>query len=272
MQIIILGNGNAGSFIYKYFKNFYNPRYIKVINLTRTDFNATNIDVKFFKSIINQGDVVINCVGVLKPNIKSVGELNTYKINSIFPHQIYNICNYNSANFIHICSDCVYDGKMGNYKETSPTNAEDIYGISKSLVSKGTIIRTSFIGSKGGLMKWVLDNKNSNIKGYTNCLWNGITTLELTKQIQKIIMFKSFWNGVRHMYNPITLSKYDVCSLINKIYNLNIDIEKIIALSIEGTDIVGVLDRSLLSNYNKFFIPSIEKQLEELYEYESKQS
>tara|TARA_A100001515_G_scaffold19529_2_gene14408 strand:- start:5031 stop:5864 length:834 start_codon:yes stop_codon:yes gene_type:complete len=271
MRIIILGNGNAGKFLFDYFSN----RFDSVINLTRKDFDAVNIDTNKFKSIIKENDVVINCVGILKPNIKKVGEFTTYKINAIFPNIIYNICKFNSAHFIHICSDCVYKGDVGNYSEEVPPDATDIYALSKSMVNRGIILRTSFIGSKGGLMKWVLDNKNKQIDGYENCLWNGITTLELAKRIKEIIEYQNFWTGVRHLHNPKTISKYELCCLINKIYNLNISIRNIKATEIEGTKINGVLDRSLSTKCNNWIsnkIPCIEQQIKELYEFESKQS
>mgnify|MGYP003108730172 CR=1 FL=1 len=273
MRIIILGNGNAGKALYDYF-NISSSNHT-VINLTRKDFNAAKINVNFFKNIIQENDVVINCIGILKPKIKKTGEFLTYRINSIFPNMIYNICKYNSAHFIHICSDCVYKGDVGNYTEDVPPDATDIYALSKSMVSRGIILRTSFIGSNGGLMKWVLDNKNKEIDGYENCLWNGITTLELAKRIEEIIKYENYWTGVRHYYNPRTVSKYELCSLINEIYNLNISVRKTKAIEIEGTKISGILDRSLSSRFNNWIsnkIPSIEEQIKELYEFEGKQS
>ena len=272
MKVIVLGNGNAGKMICKYLKSASD---YTVLNLSRKDFNAIKVDVGFFKKIINSDDIVINCVGILKPKIKEIGEFNTYKINSIFPNIIFNICKFNNAHFIHICSDCVYKGDVGGYTEDIPPDATDIYALSKSMVNKGIILRTSFIGSSGGLMKWVLDNKDKEIDGYENCLWNGITTLELAKRIKEIIDFQNFWTGVRHYYNPKTISKYELCNLINEIYNLNISIRKIKATQIEGTIINGILDRSLASRYNNWIsnkIPSIDKQIKELYEFEGKQS
>ena len=201
--------------------------------------------------------------------------MNTYKINSLFPNIVHNICLGKSAHFIHICSDCVYKGDIGNYTEDVPPDATDIYAQSKIMVNKGIILRTSFIGSRGGLMKWVLDNRDKEIDGYENCLWNGITTLELAKRIQEIIEYKNFWTGVRHLHSPKTVSKYELCCLINEIYNLNICIRKIKATEIEGTKIDGVLNRSLSTRRNNWItnkIPNIKEQLKELYIYESKQS
>ena len=36
-----------------------------------------------------------------------------------------------------------------------------------------------------------------------------------------------FWKGVRHIYSPNTVSKYDLCVLTNNTYSLNIKINKV---------------------------------------------
>jgi dTDP-4-dehydrorhamnose reductase len=259
MKIIVLGNGNLATYIKRFFtlQNFIVEQY------SRIDFDVTNFNNNYFFHKINENDVVINCIGILKPKIKSTGIKNTFIINSLFPNKIFKICKFKKANFIHICSDCVYDGKKGNYYEDFIPNANDVYGISKSLVTNGTIIRTSFIGKYGGLLKWVLDNKNNMISGYDNCIWNGVTALELSKFILDIINNNNFWNGVRHLHSLEKISKYKLCKIINKIYNLNITINKINANSIEGQPIDKILDRSLNTIHN-IKLKNIEDQINEL--------
>ena len=180
MKIIVLGNGNAGKYLSSYFSKFYN---IEVI--TRADIDAADSTTIYnISNRIHEGDIVINCIGVLKPNIKNVGVENTFKINGLFPNIMQRICKDKKSHFFHICSDCVFDGKRGNYTERDIPNAKDVYGVSKAMVKNGNIIRTSFIGEYGGLMKWVISNKDKNIDGYTNCKWNGVTVLELSRFIE----------------------------------------------------------------------------------------
>jgi len=261
MKIIVLGNGNAGSYIYSYLSKFF-----KCQLYTRKDFDAINTDFSFIKNTIDSNDVIINCVGILKPKILDVGIENTFLINSVFPNKLYEICKQNNAHFIHICSDCVFKGNKGNYTEDNLTDATDIYALSKSLVKNGIIIRTSFIGENSGLLKWLISNKNNVIDGYDNCLWNGITALELAKFIEKIINFKLFNEKIIHIFSDKIYSKYKLCELINKVYNLNIKINKVSAKTIEGTKIDNVLDRSLNSNKHYFNLinNSLEKQLMEI--------
>jgi len=61
---------------------------------------------------INPG-VVINCIGLIKAlENKYSGLLNIW-INSLFPHQLYDICARNNSRLIHISTDCVFSGKKG---------------------------------------------------------------------------------------------------------------------------------------------------------------
>ena len=51
---------------------------------------------------------------------------------------------------------------------------------------------------------------------------------ELAKFIDFIITSNSYWEGVKHIYSPNTISKFELISSINNIYNLNISLlEKI---------------------------------------------
>ena len=105
-----------------------------------------------------------------------------------------------------------------------------IYGITKSLgePENATIIRTSIIGEelyhKKSLLEWVKSNKDKSIDCYTNNLWNGVTCLTLSKIIYKMINENIFWKGVKHIFSPDIVSKYELCCYINKIYDLNINI------------------------------------------------
>lgn len=266
MKIIVLGNGNAGKYIYSYLSQSF-----KCHIFGRESFDATSTDFIFLTSILNPGDVVINCVGILKPKIKEVGVEKTFIINSGFPNSLNEICKIYNAQFIHICSDCVFKGDKGDYDENDITDATDVYALSKKLVKRGTIIRTSFIGKYSGLLKWVLENKNNEIEGYDNCIWNGVTALELAKYIKKIILDNGFWDGVRHLHSPEKISKYNLCKLITKIYSLNINVKKILTKSIEGQKVNKILDRSLSTKYYLNIKP-LQNQLIEMKKFDDERS
>ena len=62
------------------------------------------------------------------------------------------------------------------------------------------------------------------VNGYTNHYWNGVTCYTLSNIIKRIIDEDLFWKGVRHVHSPDTVTKYDLCCYVNKIYGLNINI------------------------------------------------
>ena len=117
--------------------------------------------------------------------------------------------------------------KNDSYDENDIHTEKNIYGISKSLGEpENNYIRTSIIreeiNGKKSLLEWT--KQNETINGYSNHLWNGITCLQLALIIKKIIDKKLFWKGIKHIYSPNIVSKYDLCVYINEIYNLNITI------------------------------------------------
>ncbi len=87
----------------------------------------------------------------------------------------------------------VYDGKKGNYKEDNITNSKDEYGLSKALgevYSDNCItLRTSIIGHElnqsNGLLEWFL--KQKKVYGFKKAFFSGLTTLELSKVIEKLL-------------------------------------------------------------------------------------
>ena len=98
----------------------------------------SNIDVnnilKLKKKILKfKPDILINCIGVIKQKVDQSEEKNIFYINSVFPYELYKISNMINSKLIHFSTDCVFDGKKGNYNEKSISNAYDVYGISKSL-------------------------------------------------------------------------------------------------------------------------------------------
>lgn len=265
MKIILFGStGMLG----KYILNVLN-KYYKVICILRNDYDIksdSNLKLETLLKILKENDVVINCSGLIPHNSDNENNLRDYiKINSIFPNTLINICNKFKCNVIHITTDCVFSGLIGSYNENDKHDSSTYYGISKSLGENenATIIRTSIIGeelhNKKSLLEWIISNKNKIINGYTNHFWNGVTCLTLAKIIKKIIENNLYWKGIRHIHSQDSVSKHELCRYINKIYNLNITIEKVKK---------NYKNLTLTSIYDKIFeIDTIYNQLIEQREY-----
>lgn len=261
-----------GKYVVKHLKN----KGKQVISLTRKDFDVANVSPGFLNGdnfILNPGDVVVNCAGIIKPQVAQYGEAHCIKVNSIFPYLLQKECEKLGVHAIHISTDCVYTGHANpatGYTEMSPHDAEDVYGKSKSLgeAPNLTTIRTSIIGEEVGqarsLIEWLKSKKGTEASGYINHFWNGITCLELAKVIEQMIDKNLFWRGPRHIFNKKSVSKDDLLNLINNAFELDVKITKSYGN--------GVCDRTLGTVHTETqdildAIPDYETQLKELIEF-----
>ena len=237
--------------------------YKKFIDL---DCDVKNLELLNKKLTIYKPDIIINCVGVVKQKIgKNFDEKNTFYINSIFPHELYKITSKIKSRLIHFSTDCVFDGKEGNYNEKFLPNSIDLYGLSKILgevsYKNSLTLRTSIIGhesnNKFGLLEWFLSQKK-NCDGFSECYFSGFPTVEIYSILLKIIKNKGL-SGTYHLSSK-KISKFDLLGLISKIYKFKILIKKNDKLKI---------DRSLNSNKIKKIInyksPSWNKLIKNMY-------
>lgn len=255
MRVFIFGaSGMLGSYLTKYLKNFFD-----VVPITRKNIDLNgNFLLITSKYKFNSDDVIINAAGIIKQRNYSAQEL--IRVNSLFPHFLSTL----NCNVIHITTDCVFSGKDGSYDEDSLHDCLDDYGKSKSLgeCKDLTIIRTSIIGeelhNKKSLVEWVKSNQNTTVNGYINHFWNGVTCLELSKYISTLIDSNNYWKGVRHCFSPDTVSKYQLVSYIDQIYELNNTINPVMS---------EYCDRSLTSVFDNQIKKSIREQIMEMKEF-----
>jgi dTDP-4-dehydrorhamnose reductase len=232
MKILLFGStGMLGNYVKLVLSKNY-----EIICINRNNYDIENDSFEKLEKILNinlkKDDIIINCAGIIPQKYKKDDYKTFILINTLFPHKLSEFANKNQFKFIHITTDCVYDGVKGEYNENDIHTAKDIYGTSKSLgePQNATVIRTSIIGEellgKKSLIEWVKSNKNGEINGYTNHYWNGVTCLTLANYIKNIIDTNNFWNGVKHIFSENIVSKYNLCCYVNEIYNLNIKINK----------------------------------------------
>lgn len=271
-KIFILGcSGMLGNYVYSYF-------------IKKADFNVINIEFRITIDNINKIEevliannidnetCVINCIGAIPQRTNDINKY--YVINSLFPHVLSKICQKYNSRMIHPCTDCVFSGNNGNYKETDKHDEINDYGYSKSIGEplNCTLIRTSIIGlelkNKKSFMEWVLSSVQNKkfIDCWDNHIWNGITCLEYCELLYEIIKNNCFWKGVKHFYSPNVISKYDLAKLIVEIFLGN---EYLMYVKKNSTN--KFIDKSLSSNYNLIYkIKTIKEQITKLKNFELK--
>lgn len=179
-----------------------------------------------------QPQVIFNAVGIIKQLPSSKNVIKTLTINSIFPHRLAETAQKFDARLINIGTDCVFDGKKGNYKEEDVSDAADIYGKSKNLgevSGKNCLtLRTSIIGrelqTSHSLVEWFLSNRGKKVKGFVNAIYTGFPTIVLADIIADLMLNHQELCGLYHV-SAEPINKYDLLKLINEAYQAEIEIE-----------------------------------------------
>lgn len=202
----------------------------------------------------------VNAIGRIKQKSDNPTEL--FLTNSLLPLHL-GLRLRPDQRLVHASTDCVFSGRRGAYPIDGELDAEDIYGLSKALgeavarPSRCVVMRTSIIGpelgSGYGLMGWFL-RQSGEVNGYTNHLWNGITTLEWSKICWELISDRL--EPVEPVVQPgiePPMCKYDMLQLIGQIWGLSVKIR-----AVEAKEAV---DRTLMPTLKR---PGLEQQLREL--------
>ena len=79
-------------------------------------------------------DYLVNCIGITNKKISKYLNHYIFKINTFLPIYLSQLSEIKNFKFIHISTDCVFDGKKKIYFEDSFKTAKDIYGVSKYLL------------------------------------------------------------------------------------------------------------------------------------------
>ena len=176
-------------------------------------------------------DIVINCIGLIKQAPSGKEPLPNITLNAQLPHKIAGYCKETNARLIHVSTDCVFDGKKGNYSEDDFPSAKDYYGMTKYLgevkYPHCITLRTSIIGheleTRLALIDWFLGEEAQSVNGYTKAIYIGLPTVELANVIYKYVIPNSDLSGLYHVSSD-PISKYDLLKLVAKQYKKNIEI------------------------------------------------
>ncbi len=185
--------------------------------------DAQDPNFEKYLDFLPAGSYLVNCIGLIRHKITQGLESDAWYLNSEYPKRLAEYALNNDQKVINICTDCIFSGKDGNYDENSPPDPTDIYGETKAAGENNNLavmnLRTSVIGPEVDtaveLLSWVLSSApNSNLKGYTNHIWNGVTSATLAKVISGIIRTDSFEPGIIHLVPDNKISKHDLISEI----------------------------------------------------------
>jgi dTDP-4-dehydrorhamnose reductase len=215
IRVLLLGeNGMLGSMV----KKVLLDQGIEVVSTQKTGgvngsiaFDAMSDDPMALLSSQEAFTHVVNAIGIIKPRINEAdngSRVTAIGVNGLFPHKLATACEQSGVKVIQIATDCVYSGTVGLYGESAPHDPTDVYGKSKSLgeVPSPNVmhLRASIIGPEVGrqtsLWEWVRSQApGAEINGFTNHLWNGVTTYHFGRICAGVITSGEFHSGTCHV-------------------------------------------------------------------------
>lgn len=177
-----------------------------------------------------KAQVVVNCIGLIKQLADADDPLQALPINAMLPHRLARLCELGGARLVHVSTDCVFAGTKGNYRESDPSDATDLYGKSKFLGEVAyphTItLRTSIIGhelgSAHGLVGWFLAQEGQ-VRGYTRAIFSGLPTVELARVVRNVVLARPDLSGLYHVASS-PIAKHDLLKLVAQVYGKAIEI------------------------------------------------
>lgn len=188
-----------------------------------------------FPSVIDALDVarpdaVVNCVGIVKQRPEARDPLASIRVNSLFPHELADICAARGVRLLHVSTDCVFSGHGGAYRETDLPDPTDLYGRSKLLgevTGSGCLtLRTSIIGRElsgaRGLLEWFLAQEGT-APGYTRAIFSGLTTGALASLMGDVLEAGEPAEGLWHVGSS-PIAKHDLLVILAAAFGHEVEI------------------------------------------------
>lgn len=259
-KVLVLGaTGMLGSAV----SEVLNGSKFDLLSASRTSgirFDAINLEVEalFNAAGLAAGDFVVNCVGLTKSRIDEASldsRSLAVRLNIDFPAELARIAEKKNVRVIQVATDCVFSGLMGSYAESSAHDPLDVYGKTKSLgeiPSEAVMhLRCSLIGPELGrnslFFEWVRQQPaGAQISGYTDHLWNGLSSRAFGRVIHGILSENLFRPGVQHLVPADRVTKDQLVRL-----ELN-SLGRAEDVMVTSTKSQKAVDRTLITNNPQF--------------------
>jgi dTDP-4-dehydrorhamnose reductase len=291
-KIVVLGSrGMIGNTVVRYF----NSQKLDVFEINREGigvspknkvlkFDVLQNSVREIIQTIKPESTIINLIGLIRHKIDTNDERSLAEasaVNSFFPLELVKLSDEKGCRVIQVATDCVFSGLTGSYRESSIPDPIDFYGISKltgEIKAKNLLtLRVSVIGHELSnhveLLDWVLNQPaKSKISGYTNHIWNGITSLSLARILKAEIQNPTYNSGTFHIVPQDQTDKFRLIKDIALIGGrADILIKKTVDSQFTNRTLLTdfeVKNHEIWEKAGYSIIPSISMMLQEYFEWE----
>lgn len=235
---------------------------------------------------LGEGDWIVNAAGAIPQRPQDIGgDADMVRANALLPYELAEVAAGTGARMVHVTTDCVFSGNvtgrtsLNQYKERDVHDSKDFYGRTKSMGevmgNSGVLnLRCSIVGPEPrgrshSLLGWFLSQagKDQAVPGFGDHLWNGVTTLALSRVIRGLILGDPPpLPSVQHLVPKGSATKAELLGMFARAFDVPTEIE---VHSVGGVDrTLGTSDPKLnnrlwaLAGYENQ--PTIEEMVEEL--------
>ncbi|HYG97514.1 MAG TPA: SDR family oxidoreductase [Terriglobales bacterium] len=248
MKILVLGgSGMLGHKVFQTLRARFPETYCTIREPLHSDhisrvglFDASRVvdrfdvrDLALVESFLSElrPTFIVNCIGVVKQRSEAHDAVSSILINSLLPHKLAEITTRWGGRVIHFSTDCVFNGKRGEYTESDIPDAEDLYGRTKALgevtTDNALTLRTSIIGRElshhSSLLEWFLAQRGRTIRGFTRAIYSGVTTNLMARIVAECITRQRSLSGLYQVTGQ-TITKYDLLCVLREAFRLDIEI------------------------------------------------
>ena len=189
-----------------------------------------------------QPDAVIHCAAAANLDYCEANPEIARQVNGVLPGLLAGAARRSGVQFVHISTDCVFDGQRGDYVELDTPNPVGVYAATKLMGEhmvaeanpEAIIARVNFYGwslqGKRSLAEFFFNNLSGGqqVKGFTDVLFCPLLANDLGRLLLQ--MLNKHLSGLYHVVSRQHLSKYDFGVALANTFGL--DAGKIIPVSV----------------------------------------
>lgn len=219
-KVLITG---ASGFIGRHLVAFLKSRY-DLLLFDKKPFGEKGIDIISFETVrevIRQShpEFIIHLAGIKNLNYCETHPEETFLINTYATQNIAEIAEEIGARLLFISSDYVFDGEIGNYRETDRPNPVTVYGKSKAEAESViqhtcrnfVILRTSAVyGYGGNFFDWVLKSlqEGKTIDTFVDTYFTPTYIGDVVEVFEQLI--EENLKGILHVAGTPVVSRYEM--------------------------------------------------------------
>ena len=235
---VIGSSGMAGQAFCKYlaannFKVFAISRVSPDLSIDILALDALDKLEQFLLNI--QPSIIINCLAITSLQFCENHPLDSFKVNSLLPRFLADLCCRINSKLIHISSDHFFDDSCILHSETSSVSPLNHYSITKLCAERfvlpnpsSLVIRTNIVGFRGiahrpTFVEWLIDSllNRSSLNLFTDFYTSSIDVESFVRICMNPCLISA--SGIYNIGSSSQLSKLEFSRLLAREFDIKLD-------------------------------------------------